>query len=69
MVYWLAGMGFIGLARAQNFDEAELNEVYSPMESGCGTAIEYPYLENDKELLIQKSRIFGYIHFVLDWMY
>ena len=38
-----------GLFTLANFDEAELNEVYAPMGPGCGTAILYPYLENDKE--------------------
>lgn len=38
-----------GLFTLANFDEAELDGVFTPMGSGCGTAIEYPYLERDKE--------------------
>lgn len=32
-----------------NFDEAEPNGVFTPFAAGCGTIVQYPYLENAAE--------------------
>lgn len=34
-----------GLFTLANFDEAEPNGVFSPFSAGCGTIVQYPYLE------------------------
>jgi len=34
-----------GLFTLANFDEAELNAVFSPFAAGCGSIVRYPYLE------------------------
>lgn len=38
-----------GVFTLANFDEALPNGVIAPMGSGCGTIIQYPYLEKDSE--------------------
>jgi hypothetical protein len=38
-----------GLFTLANFDEADPNIVYSPFAAGCGTIVQYPYLENDSD--------------------
>jgi len=34
-----------GLFTLANFDESELNGVFSPFSAGCGSIVQYPYLE------------------------
>jgi uncharacterized protein (DUF169 family) len=36
-----------GLFTLANFDEADPNGVYCPFSAGCGSIVQYPYLEND----------------------
>jgi len=36
-----------GLFTLSGFDEADLNGVVAPFGAGCGTIVEYPYLERD----------------------
>jgi uncharacterized protein (DUF169 family) len=36
-----------GLFTLTNFDEAELNGIFAPFSAGCGTIVQYPYLEKD----------------------
>ena len=38
-----------GLFTLANFDEAELNGVFSPFASGCGSIVQYPYLEKNSD--------------------
>lgn len=36
-----------GLFTLANFDEAEPNGIFTPFSAGCGTIVQYPYLEKD----------------------
>ena len=36
-----------GLFTLTNFDEAEPNGVFAPFSAGCGSIVQYPYLEKD----------------------
>lgn len=36
-----------GLFTLANFDEADPNAVYTPFAAGCGTIVQYPYLEKN----------------------
>jgi uncharacterized protein (DUF169 family) len=36
-----------GLFTLASFDEAELNGIFTPFSAGCGTIVQYPYLEKD----------------------
>lgn len=36
-----------GLFTLANFDECELNGVFAPFAAGCGSIVQYPYLEKD----------------------
>jgi uncharacterized protein (DUF169 family) len=36
-----------GLFTLTNFDEAEPNGIFTPFSAGCGTIVQYPYLEKD----------------------
>ena len=36
-----------GLFTLANFDEAETNGVFAPFAAGCGSIVQYPYLEKD----------------------
>jgi len=36
-----------GLFTLTNFDEAEPNGIFTPFAAGCGTIVQYPYLEKD----------------------
>lgn len=38
-----------GLFTLANFDEVEPNGVFSPFAAGCGSIVQYPYLEKDSE--------------------
>jgi hypothetical protein len=38
-----------GLFTLANFDEADPNEVYAPFAAGCGTIVQYPYLEKKSD--------------------
>lgn len=38
-----------GLFTLANFDESELNGVFSPFSGGCGSIVQYPYLEKGSE--------------------
>jgi uncharacterized protein (DUF169 family) len=38
-----------GLFTLANFDEVESNGVLSPFAAGCGSIVQYPYLEKDSE--------------------
>lgn len=38
-----------GLFTLANFDEADPNEVYAPFAAGCGTIVQYPYLEKNSD--------------------
>ena len=38
-----------GLFTLANFDEAEPNAVFAPFCAGCGSIVQYPYLEKDSE--------------------
>ncbi len=37
----------VGLFTLANFDEAEPNGVFCPFSAGCGSIVQYPYLEKD----------------------
>jgi hypothetical protein len=36
-----------GLFTLANFDQAEPNGVFAPFAAGCGSIVQYPYLEKD----------------------
>jgi Uncharacterised ArCR, COG2043 len=36
-----------GLFTLANFDEAEPNGIFCPFSAGCGSIVQYPYLEKD----------------------
>lgn len=38
-----------GLFTLANFDEAEPNAVFAPFAAGCGSIVQYPYLEKDAD--------------------
>lgn len=38
-----------GLFTLANFDIGELNGVFSPFSAGCGSIVQYPYLEKDSD--------------------
>lgn len=38
-----------GLFTLANFDESEPNGVFSPFSAGCGSIVQYPYLEKESE--------------------
>lgn len=38
-----------GLFTLANFDEVEPNGVFTPFAAGCGSIVQYPYLESDSE--------------------
>lgn len=38
-----------GLFTLSNFDETDPNAVIAPFGAGCGTIVQYPYLEKDRE--------------------
>jgi hypothetical protein len=38
-----------GLFTLANFDEPELNGVFSPFSAGCGSIVQYPYVEKESE--------------------
>jgi hypothetical protein len=38
-----------GLFTLANFDEVEANGVFSPFAAGCGSIVQYPYMEKDSE--------------------
>ena len=38
-----------GLFTLANFDEAEPNGVFAPFAAGCGSIVQYPYLEKDSD--------------------
>jgi uncharacterized protein (DUF169 family) len=38
-----------GLFTLANYDEAELNGVISPFSAGCGSIVQYPYVEKESE--------------------
>lgn len=38
-----------GLFTLSGFDEADLNAVAAPFSAGCGSIVQYPYLEKDRE--------------------
>lgn len=38
-----------GLFTLANFDEADPNAVYAPFAAGCGTIVQYPYLEKNSD--------------------
>jgi hypothetical protein len=38
-----------GLFTLANFDEVEPNGVFSPFSAGCGSIVQYPYLERDSD--------------------
>jgi uncharacterized protein (DUF169 family) len=38
-----------GLFTLTNFDEAEPNGIFTPFSAGCGTIVQYPYLEKDSD--------------------
>jgi uncharacterized protein (DUF169 family) len=38
-----------GLFTLANFDEAEINVVFAPFAAGCGSIVQYPYLEKASE--------------------
>ena len=38
-----------GLFTLSNFDEAEPNGVFAPFAAGCGSIVQYPYLEKDSD--------------------
>lgn len=38
-----------GLFTLANFDETELNAVFAPFAAGCGSIVQYPYLEKDSD--------------------
>ena len=38
-----------GLFTLTNFDEAEPNGVFAPFAAGCGSIVQYPYLEKESE--------------------
>lgn len=38
-----------GLFTLAGFDESELNAVFAPFSAGCGSIVQYPYLENQAQ--------------------
>ncbi len=38
-----------GLFTLANFDEVEANAVFAPFSAGCGSIVQYPYLEKDSD--------------------
>jgi hypothetical protein len=38
-----------GLFTLTSFDEADPNGVFAPFSAGCGTIVQYPYLEKDSD--------------------
>jgi len=38
-----------GLFTLANFDEVESNGVFAPFSAGCGSIVQYPYLERDSD--------------------
>jgi uncharacterized protein (DUF169 family) len=38
-----------GLFTLANYDAGELNAVFSPFSAGCGSIVQYPYLENESD--------------------
>lgn len=38
-----------GLFTLANFDVGELNGVFSPFSAGCGSIVQYPYLEKESD--------------------
>ena len=38
-----------GLFTLTNFDEAEQNGIFAPFSAGCGSIVQYPYLEKDSD--------------------
>ena len=38
-----------GLFTLTNFDEAEPNGIFTPFAAGCGTIVQYPFLEKDSD--------------------
>ena len=38
-----------GLFTLANFDQVDPNGVFAPFAAGCGTIVQYPYLERDSE--------------------
>lgn len=38
-----------GLFTLANFDEVEANAVFAPFAAGCGSIVQYPYLEKDSD--------------------
>ena len=38
-----------GLFTLSSFDEVELNGVFAPFSAGCGSIVQYPYLEKDSD--------------------
>ena len=38
-----------GLFTLANFDEVEANAVFAPFAAGCGSIVQYPYLEKDND--------------------
>lgn len=46
-VFFAAPDVLSGLFTLANFDEAEPNRVFCPFAAGCGSIVQYPYLEKD----------------------
>lgn len=46
VIFFAKTVTLSGLFTLANFDEAEANAVFTPFAAGCGTLVQYPYLEN-----------------------
>jgi uncharacterized protein (DUF169 family) len=49
VIFFAAPDVLSGLFTLANYDEAEPNGVYCPFSAGCGSIVQYPYLENGSD--------------------
>ena len=49
VIFFVAPDVVSGLFTLANFDEPELNVVFAPFAAGCGSIVQYPYLEKDSK--------------------
>jgi Uncharacterised ArCR, COG2043 len=47
IVFFASPGGLSGLFTLANYNEAEPNGVFCPFSAGCGSIVQYPYLEKD----------------------
>jgi len=49
VIFFAASDVLSGLFTLANYDTGELNAVYSPFSAGCGSIVQYPYLEKESD--------------------